>query len=252
MSFGGETVDNYGFIRRFPSASMITGLLANALGWRRMEKELHQQLQDRLVFAARIDREPWSATPLQDFQTAQLSGNEKGWTTVGQPEGRAGGANTFRAPHLRHREYWADMCITLAMRLEPKTEEPKLTEIGHALIHPARPLFIGRRSCLPAKPIFAGYREGETCLAALLNTPIGRDMDEKVALFWPQGECVEGYTPNREYRLTDQRNWFSGLHGGARIVCERTCSRHEFPEFKVEAEAKDSSRHGADTLPKGP
>ena len=233
MAFGGETIDNYGFIRRFPSTSMITGLLANALGWHRLEKRLHQQLQDRLVFAARIDREPWSAMPLQDFQTAQLIGNEKSWTTTGQPEGRAGGAKTFLAPHLRYRDYWADMCITIAMRLDPNTEEPKLTEVGHALVHPARPLFIGRQSCLPAGPIFAGYGEGETCLAALLNTPIDWNTDKKVPLFWPQGECVEGCKPDREYRLTDQRNWFSGLHGGARIVCEGTCSRHEFPELKA-------------------
>ncbi len=35
MSFGGEIVDNFGVTRRFPSASMLTGLIANALGWRR-------------------------------------------------------------------------------------------------------------------------------------------------------------------------------------------------------------------------
>ena len=34
MAFGGETVDNYGVVRSFPAASMLTGLLANALGWR--------------------------------------------------------------------------------------------------------------------------------------------------------------------------------------------------------------------------
>ena len=33
MAFGGETIDNLGVVRRFPSASMLTGLLANALGW---------------------------------------------------------------------------------------------------------------------------------------------------------------------------------------------------------------------------
>ena len=37
MAFGGETIDNYGVIRPFPAASMLTGLLANALGWRRVE-----------------------------------------------------------------------------------------------------------------------------------------------------------------------------------------------------------------------
>ena len=57
MSFGGETIDNLGVIRPFPAASMLTGLLANARGWRRIERKRHQDLQDRLVFAARIDRE---------------------------------------------------------------------------------------------------------------------------------------------------------------------------------------------------
>ena len=42
MAFGGETIDNLGVIRWFPAASMLTGLLANALGWRRVDRELHQ------------------------------------------------------------------------------------------------------------------------------------------------------------------------------------------------------------------
>ena len=101
MSFGGETIDNLGVIRLFPSASMLTGLLANALGWRRIEAQRHQDLQDRLVFAARIDREPAGGLRMTDFQTAQLGANDKGWTTRGAPEERAGGANTYNAPHLR-------------------------------------------------------------------------------------------------------------------------------------------------------
>jgi CRISPR-associated Cas5-like protein len=35
MAFGGETIDNYGVIRDFPALSMVTGLFANALGYRR-------------------------------------------------------------------------------------------------------------------------------------------------------------------------------------------------------------------------
>ena len=78
MAFGGETIDNLGVIRWFPAASMLTGLLANALGWRRVEAEEHQQLQDRLVFAARIDREPHGGVRLTDFQTAQLGCQRQG------------------------------------------------------------------------------------------------------------------------------------------------------------------------------
>ena len=67
MSFGGETVDNLGVIRPYPAVSMLTGLLANALGWRRIERQRHQDLQDRLVFAARIDRESHGGLSMQDF-----------------------------------------------------------------------------------------------------------------------------------------------------------------------------------------
>ena len=81
MSFGGETVDNIGVTRWFPSSSMLTGLLANALGWDRTDGPRHQALQDRLVFAARIDREPPGGVPLTDFQTAQLGARDRGWTT---------------------------------------------------------------------------------------------------------------------------------------------------------------------------
>ena len=118
MAFGGETIDNYGVIRPFPAASMLTGLLANALGWRRIERERHQGLQDRLVFAARIDREPHGGgLRLTDFQTARLGANDRGWTTRGAPEGRAGGANTYDAPHVRYRDYYPDTLVIVALRL---------------------------------------------------------------------------------------------------------------------------------------
>ena len=92
MAFGGETIDNYGVIRPFPAASMLTGLFANALGWRRVERERHQELQDRLVFAARIDREPHGGgLRIQDFQSAAINNTERSWTTRGRPEGSARG-----------------------------------------------------------------------------------------------------------------------------------------------------------------
>ena len=222
MAFGGETIDNYGVIRWFPAASMLTGLFANALGWRRVERERHQRLQDRLVFAARIDREPTGDVRMQDFQTAQLDKSDRGWTTRGQAEGRAGGPNTYDAPHLRYRDYFADMRVTVALRLEPEEELPTLNYLAETLQEPARPLFIGRKPCLPSAPLFAGLREGDTALDALLATPLadGRDMAEDLRLLWPNGEGGNGVRENRTYMLTDERNWLSGLHGGGRLVCE--------------------------------
>ena len=230
LAFGGETIDNLGVIRPFPAASMLTGLFANALGWRRTERERHQRLQDRLVFAARIDREPATGVRMTDFQTAQLGANDRGWTTRGQPEGRAGGPNTYNAPHLRYRDYYADMRVTVALRLQPKDDTPTLDELAAALDEPARPLFIGRKPCLPSIPLFGGFEEGDTALAALLRRPLycaPRAM-EPIRALWPEGEGVAHIEPHRNGMLTDQRNWMSGLHGGGRWVCEAGIPRGKF------------------------
>ncbi len=231
LAFGGETIDNLGVIRPFPAASMLTGLFANALGWRRIERQRHQQLQDRLVFAARIDREPAGDVRMTDFQTAQLAANDRGWTTRGAPEGRHGGANTYHAPHLRYRDYYADMRVTVALRLLPDDESPTLDELASALDEPMRPLFIGRKPCLPSTPLAAGFADGDTALAALLNRSLYESDDaaaEPIRTLWPDGEGTDGIAANREYMLTDERNWISGLHGGGRWVCERRIPRDQF------------------------
>ncbi len=221
MAFGGEAIDNYGVIRRFPAASMLTGLFANALGWRRIEREQHQRLQDRLVFAVRIDREPAGGARLTDFQTAQLGAGDKAWTTRGQPEGRAGGPNTYDAPHLRYRDYFADMRVSVAMRLALATDAPTLDDLAEALQEPARPLFIGRKSCLPSAPLFGGFSDGETALAALLAAePDESNEPPSRQLLWPDAEGTAEIVPSRSYMLTDRRDWLSGLHGGGRLVCE--------------------------------
>ena len=230
MAFGGETIDNLGVIRWFPAASMLTGLFANALGWRRAERQRHQQLQDRLIFAARIDREPAGGVRMTDFQTAQLGAGDKGWTTRGRPEGRAGGPKTYKAPHLRYRDYFADMRVTVALRLQPEAGQPTLDDLEAALKEPARPLFIGRKPCLPATSLFRGFGDGHTALAALLATTMDEPGGEQdsIKLLWPRGEGVDGIPTNRTYLLTDQRNWVSGLHGGGRQVCEGTAQRERF------------------------
>ena len=232
MAFGGEAIDNYGVIRPFPAASMLTGLLANALGWRRIERERHQQLQDRVIFAARIDRETYGGLSIQDFQTAQLDKNDRGWTTRGTPEGRAGGANTYLAPHLRYRDYYADAAVTVALCLKQNCDAPTLDDLKRALQEPKRPLFMGRKPCLPSAPIFKDFIHADTCLAALVDYPTFErtNPSESLRLLWPQGEemkDMERVKVHRTYMITDQRNWISGLHGGGRWVTEGTYTPSE-------------------------
>jgi CRISPR system Cascade subunit CasD len=214
IAFGGETIDNFGVIRDFPALSMITGLLANALGWRREENDLHNRLQQRLVMGARIER---MGERFTDFQTAQLGKDDTGWTTFGIPEKRQGGVDSYKSPHLRYRDYHADPAVLVALRLEPAGESPTLDDLAAALDRPARPLFIGRKPCLPKGRLFFGYWEGDNLLHVLKTAPaLTEHTDETWTLQWDDGEGE--LSGDRMLDLCDERNWTSGVHGGWRPV----------------------------------
>lgn len=219
MAFGGVTIDQVGPTRDFPSASALTGLFANALGWRREDGHAHQTLQDRLEFGALIARE---GRLLTDNQNARVYEEEPGWTTFGSPETRNKGSSYSNSAltsqtgnqrgrswltHRRVRDYLADHDCRVVLRLLPG-DGPDLDALAAALDRPARPLFIGRKPCLPSAPLFAGWVEGADARAALAALALpGRAI-------WPMVDGESGHD------LPDLRNWVSGLHGGSRLVCE--------------------------------
>lgn len=207
MAFGGVTIDHVGVTREFPSASALTGLLANALGWQRHQGAEHQALQDRLIFATlsvRAGDTPWTVT---DTQNAKLEKNDRGWTTRGRPEGRAGA--TYDSPHRRRRDYLADHETRVVLRLAAG-EGPSPEDLAQALDRPARPLFIGRKPCLPSSRVFQGWAEAGTAYQAL------QSLDLKGRALWPdEGQPHPGAL---RMDIPDTRNWVSGLHGGSRIV----------------------------------
>jgi CRISPR system Cascade subunit CasD len=243
MAFGGVVIDHVGVIRDFPALSMITGLCANALGYRRTEWERHQMLQDRLVFAARIDRaEP--AGRLTDMQNSRLYESESGWTTTGRIESRNQGSSYGQKElqthaddgkaksrkyltHRRKRDYHMDARVIVALRLEPDGGGLDIERLAEAMDSPARPLFIGRKPCLPARPVLAAKQEERFVMAIDAHTALCRTMrtdGQSNALlrgFWPAGEGPEtGENVHRVHDLLDLRNWRSGLHGGSRRVVE--------------------------------
>ena len=214
IAFGGETIDNLGVIRDFPALSMVTGLLANALGWDRGDDVLHNRLQARLRMGTRLET---PGSRLTDFQTAQLGANDKAWTTWGTVEERRGGAASYDSPHLRYRDYHADLTALLALRLEPADDFPTLDALAQALDRPQRPLFIGRKPCLPVGRLVAGWVEADSVLQALQLVPLVHGID-RLRAQWPEGE---GQLPgDRLVDVCDERNWTSGVHGGWRPVSE--------------------------------
>ena len=214
IAFGGETIDNYGVIRDFPALSMVTGLIANALGWDRGDDALHNRLQERLRMGTRLEA---PGSRLTDFQTAQLGANDKAWTTWGTVEERRGGAASYNSPHLRYRDYHADLTALLALRLEPAQDSPTLEEVAQALDRPQRPLFIGRKPCLPVGRLVAGWVDAESVLEVLQLAPLDNAAGS-LRVQWPDGE---GQLPgDRLVDVCDERNWTSGVHGGWRPVRE--------------------------------
>ena len=209
-------IDAHGVIRNVPAQSMLTGLLANALGWTRAMRAEHQALQDRIVFGAVWERDV-ALSRMTDYQTAQLAKNDRAWTTRGVPAGRAGGAATYVGAHQRWREYHADLRLAVVLRLNPAEAVPTVDGLAAALDRPARPLFIGRKSCLPSTRIFGGWVMDAPNARSALQAVAPSGMSGLLA-FWPAAEGTTG--ANRVTTVTDERNWASGLHGGERRICE--------------------------------
>jgi CRISPR system Cascade subunit CasD len=214
IAFGGETIDNLGVIRDFPALSMVTGLIASALGWDRNDGLLHNRLQYRLRMGTRLEAQ---GSRLTDFQTVQLGAGDTAWTTWGTVEERRGGAASYNSPHLRYRDYQADLTALLVLRLEPADEPPTLDDVAQALDRPQRPLFIGRKPCLPAGRLVIGWVEANSVLQALQSAPFANAISGFRAQ-WPDGE---GELPgDRLIDVCDERNWTSDIHGGWRPVRE--------------------------------
>lgn len=217
IAFGGVTIDQVGPVRDFPALSMVAGLLGNALGWDWSDRAAHQALQDRIVMASAIAREGRQIT---DSQNAQLSKQDRGWTTRGRVEERAGAS--YAAPHRRLRDYHADRDVVIVLRLEFASECPDLAALAAALERPVRPLFLGRKPCLPGRPILRPTRiVADTAFAALQDVAATDDpalprVPADARAQWTPGQGPEGTAT----ALADLRVWASGMHGGTRRVIE--------------------------------
>lgn len=228
-SYGDTQVDHIGPTRMLPTKSQITGLLANAMGYCHGEFTKLQELQSRIEMASAV---VCGGEELQDFQTVDLGQphlREPGWTTRGQTEHRAGASTTKYGTHIRIRRYRADADILTAVGLSPANQEPTLQALKRALDSPARPLFIGRKSCLPASRILVGVVSYSTELRDTLGrvpelfpklwNSIGRAaaLTTLVAEWAVQDDRASSELRSTR-RIVDERDWRNQLHGGERSV----------------------------------
>lgn len=224
MSFGTTAVDHRRPVQPWPAVSMLTGLLANALGWQRSDTQALDALQARIRWAARIDR---PGTALNDFQTAQLSKDDKGWTTRGVVEERDGGADSYKSPHLRSRDYRADASVLVALRLEPAEARPSLQELAAALDRPARPLFLGRKGCPPATRISQGLVSSADAVQALREAPPLDDAPPALqpTIFFNEGAATADSTALRVHDSSDERRFALDVHAGRQRIYELVARR---------------------------
>lgn len=216
MCFGSVVVDQINPVDRFPGRSLLTGLLGNALGLDHADTAALSALQQRLRHASRWDAEP---ELLVDYQTVDLGQDfmqDTGWTTRGRREDRGKGDATS-GTHQRWRHYWANGSATVALALTTAgaTDEfISLDRIEAALRRPARPLFIGRKTCIPAEPLLLGRRSATSLRAALTAEPLaaasGRRVPARVPACWPEDEGAGAGT----LQLDDLRDWPNNLHRG--------------------------------------
>lgn len=224
MAFASVAVDEIRPTDVLPGASMLTGLLGNALGWCYTDQSALQSLQDRLVFASRLDR---PGQELYDYQTAEISKEDLLWC-VAQPGfvERAGG--TYGGPVLRYRHYRADSLVTVVLGLREPASAPTLDDLALALERPARPLFLGRCSCPPTSPIYRGERvEADSPRQALegISLPDRADSAPYTAE-WPAApEDLSGgwrVAGGRVQERADRRDWTNDIHTGWRWVVRGT------------------------------
>ncbi len=223
MSFGAPIVDRFGVIQPYPALSMMTGLLANALGYDHSDFQKLQELQDRIVYAVRQDR---AGEKIQDYQTVDLSQNfmqdENAWTTQHRLDERKGGSASEET-HIRLRDYWADASYTIALTMKPADGKPAMDDLEKTLKNPERPLFIGRKSCLPATSIFLERCSRRNLIEALKKIAPSNQRGEerdKYKVWWPVDENHEDLIADIELPVTDQRDWSNQIHAGERWIAK--------------------------------
>lgn len=220
MSFGGVMVDHHNVTDRFPGLSLFAGLFANALGLSHGDGDKIGALQDRLIVASRWDIEPEKIVDYHTVDLGQPKMVEPGWTTRGAPEHRDGG-DAKKGTHIRYRYYWANGILTTVIALADDAA-PDLATIESALRAPARPLFLGRKTCLPNAPILVGRATGDDVLAVLKAVPraqceVRKARSQTMPACWP---AEVGARDDQLKAVYDQRDWKNQWHSGRRIMAE--------------------------------
>lgn len=132
QSWGTDSKFDVRRTQREPRKSGVIGLVAAALGVSRQDRQALAALAC-LRFGVRVDRE---GTLLRDYHTAHGKTCKK-----------------EEVVYITNRYYLADAVFVAGLESE---DSALLERMGEALVSPAFPLYLGRRSCPPTGRIFLG------------------------------------------------------------------------------------------------
>ena len=218
VSYGNVAVDVYRPTDTFPGRSMLTGMIANAMGWRRRDHDLLDRLQEHIRYAARVDSK--KIERMTDFQTVALGEHDQAWTTNGRPEGRAGNWRSYTGSELRYPDYLVESSTVVALTVEHLADDlPTVDDMNLAIRWPARPLFIGRKSCFPSSMMSRGTLLAECATEAIHQYSPPHAVDGH-PIQWDEDAFHESVVNTRERWVSDMRDWANQVHTGRRLVYE--------------------------------
>jgi CRISPR system Cascade subunit CasD len=161
-SFGGLAVGERRAAERYPTRSMLIGLLGAALGVDRADEAAQLALAEGYFFAIQIFA---PGRPFTDYHTAQMPSRGKTRFATRREELAAPQLNTV----LTSRDYRSDFLAGLAVSARAGAAPYTLANIAQALEQPVYTLSFGRKSCafgLPLAPAVAEYPDIRAALAA--------------------------------------------------------------------------------------
>lgn len=155
---------------------------------------------------------------MTEYQTVDLTQphllDTYAWTSYGRLEGRNGDKKKNET-HQRYRDFVVNSVFDIALRLAPAEEAPTLKDVEKALRYPARPLFLGRKSCLPSCSILQQKVQSSSTVQAL------RDIGESEMLWWMQGEDPEREPSSNSFQVFNEKDWHHHVHFGVQTMYER-------------------------------
>jgi CRISPR system Cascade subunit CasD len=161
------------------------------------------------VYGVREDRRP---ALLDDFQTADLGREQAGWTRWGV-ETRGGSFKT--GTQILRKEYLAGASLLIGIRLR-EVAPVSLDDLASALDRPARPVFLGRRSCPPAGRVVEGVCQAKSVYDALQTWEFPVKA-EALRGWWP---VDEGPGDGPSFDVWDLRDFVTDNFTGSRRMVE--------------------------------